>query len=462
MKHAFIQHSGNTRLIVIFAGWGMDSRPFEGLSRPGYDILAVWDYRTLDFDPAWTAGYDEVCVLAWSMGVQAAQLCHEALGERVTGRIAVAGTPVPVSDTEGIPEAIFRGTLDTLDERNLARFMRRMCGGAKAYEEFACRAPQRGINELRDELRAIGRRREADTYYAPRFDHYVLTQRDAIFPPEAQEEAFAGTDIVEIDSPHLPDFRYILDTFFIDKSLVAERFGATQDTYDSNADAQDVIARYIAGLLADKDSRAILADPHATVLEVGCGTGLLTRRLLSMKPKACIRAIDIAASAPEGIAPGCYTCADAETTVMDMEAESLDMIVSASTMQWFNSPERFVRRALKALKPGGLLVMSTFGKDNLQEIAEASGVGLRLCDTFTWDVAATTMRDAEPVVITQMKLRYTFDTPLDALRHLSLTGVNAITRNSGNARGIAARMIPDNQGRYPLTYAPLFLLLRKK
>ncbi|MDE6161469.1 MAG: DUF452 family protein, partial [Muribaculaceae bacterium] len=168
MRHAYIHRGGHPRLIIIFAGWGMDERPFADLSRPGYDIMAVWDYRTLDFDPAWTDGYEEVCVLAWSMGVQAAQLCHPHISDRVTARIAVGGTPEAVSDTHGIPETIFRGTLEGLDERSLARFMRRMCGGAAAYARFEHISPQRPVDELRDELDAIGRRSQSVAAYGPR------------------------------------------------------------------------------------------------------------------------------------------------------------------------------------------------------------------------------------------------------------------------------------------------------
>lgn len=108
MKHAFVQRNGARRLIVIFAGWGMDARPFAGLTRPGYDIAVVWDYREAGLDPTLAAGYDEVCVLAWSMGVMAAQMCNDALGPNVTARIAVGGTPCPVSDTEAHPDRHIR------------------------------------------------------------------------------------------------------------------------------------------------------------------------------------------------------------------------------------------------------------------------------------------------------------------------------------------------------------------
>ncbi len=461
MKHAFIQHNGEKRLIVIFAGWGMDQRPFLGLERPGYDIMAVWDYRTLDFDPSWTEGYEEVCVLAWSMGVQAAQLCHNAIAGKVTARIAVGGTQRPVDDECGIPHEIFSRTLDGLDERSLDRFMRRMCGGAKAYAGFEARRPERDIDGLRHELRAIGERCADDTC-APRFDHYLLTARDAIFPPENQRRAFCGTDIVECDSPHLPDFQHILDNYFIDKSLVSERFGRASESYDANAEAQALIADYMANLLRDTDSRAILSRKDADVLEVGCGTGLLSRRIAAMKPSARLTYHDISPVAPQGIDARTYKCCDAETSMLTQPAKSLDMIISASTMQWFNSPERFVERSIKALRPGGILAVSTFGRGNMPETAEASGVGLHLCGADIWREAVAAMPDAEIMQISTLSMQCRFDTAIDALRHISLTGVNAISRSGGNARSIAGRMLPDENGQYTITYEPLFILLRKK
>ena len=461
MKHAYIHRGGLPRLIIIFAGWGMDVRPFAGLSRPGYDIIAVWDYRTLDFDPAWTDGYEEVCVLAWSMGVQAAQLCHPHIAGRVTARIAVGGTPEAVSDTHGIPEAIFRGTLDGLDERTLARFMRRMCGGAAAYARFEPVSPQRPVDELRDELDAIGRRSQSVVTYGPRFDHCLVTASDAIFPPAAQRAAHAGSDVVELDSPHLPDFQYILDRFFIDKSLVAQRFGRAHDTYDAHAQAQALIADYLAALLGDTDTRAILHDPAATALEVGCGTGLLTSRIAAMHPRARMLYQDIAPNPPVGICAEAYSCCDSEVAAIGIPTASLDMIVSASAVQWFNSPERYVERAISALRPGGILAISTFGRDNLPEIAAAAGVGLHLSDTDTWRKAIVDMPGVEIILVEERRIQCRFHSAMDALRHLSLTGVNAVSRPKSHLRGIASQMQPDAAGRYTVTYSPIFILVRK-
>lgn len=50
MRFEYIDHdtSRSVRpLILLFAGWGMSPAPFAGLTRSGYDIAVVWDYRDL-------------------------------------------------------------------------------------------------------------------------------------------------------------------------------------------------------------------------------------------------------------------------------------------------------------------------------------------------------------------------------------------------------------------------------
>ena len=71
MKSEFVSQSGAGRLILVFAGWAMDSRPFAGLQRPGYDIAVLWDYSSLNIDWSFVGPYSEICVVAWSLGVYA-------------------------------------------------------------------------------------------------------------------------------------------------------------------------------------------------------------------------------------------------------------------------------------------------------------------------------------------------------------------------------------------------------
>jgi biotin synthesis protein BioG len=72
MQYKLVSDNDSNRLVLFFAGWAMDAKPFEKLHRDGYDTMVVWDYRQLDIDWRCVSKYDEICVLAWSMGVYAA------------------------------------------------------------------------------------------------------------------------------------------------------------------------------------------------------------------------------------------------------------------------------------------------------------------------------------------------------------------------------------------------------
>ena len=103
MRHEFVKREGNSRLILIFAGWGMDATPFRHISRPGYDTLVLWDYRDLTADWSLVSEYEEIVLIAWSMGVYAASMSIHAIDRQISTRIAVNGTLSPVDNLRGIP-----------------------------------------------------------------------------------------------------------------------------------------------------------------------------------------------------------------------------------------------------------------------------------------------------------------------------------------------------------------------
>ena len=155
MKQTFIKKEGNPRLILFFAGWGSEENLFRRPVEEGYDYLLCFDYRTLDFDYASIKGYTEIRLLAWSMGVWAASRVFAEHSFPWQMKLAVNGTPFPIDDRRGIPEKIFKGTLEHFSEDTLARFRRRMCGSSGQTEEFLSHAPTRTAEELREELAAL-------------------------------------------------------------------------------------------------------------------------------------------------------------------------------------------------------------------------------------------------------------------------------------------------------------------
>lgn len=143
------------RLLLFFAGWGMDEHPFLQYAPPDSDFMICYDYRTLDFDTSPLAGYTVIDVVAWSMGVWAASQVLSKVSLPIRRRIAINGSPFPIDEKRGIPPAIFMGTLEGLNEASLRKFQRRMCADGNVFARFQLTAPERSIEELKEELAAV-------------------------------------------------------------------------------------------------------------------------------------------------------------------------------------------------------------------------------------------------------------------------------------------------------------------
>ncbi|WP_348673531.1 pimeloyl-ACP methyl esterase BioG family protein [Duncaniella dubosii] len=462
MKHKFVKHAGSRRLLLIFAGWGMDSNPFEHVSRPGYDTMVVWDYRELT--PDWTAvsGYEEIALIAWSMGVYAASMTIHAIRHKITAAIAVNGTLTPVDNLRGIPEAIYEGTAAGLDERSLKKFFRRMCGDRATTDHFMSAAPQRAASELVDELHAI----YPEPWFAnPKvsdWDRAVIGRDDAIFPACNQQRAWEGTPLTVVDRPHYIDLQEIADAYIIDKERAAGKFDAGRETYDANTPVQQAIVEAMSEDIVRCHVDRQLSTAGTVCLEIGSGTGSLTRRLASMMPKGFLYTWDIGSTAPEGCDPTRFTSCDAELKICRTPGERYDAIATASTVQWFNSPRRFIAECHRVLRPGGVLMLTAFVRGNMHELTAASGISLTVPDERQWE--AMIPAGFETLSWESADYDLSFDNPTDVLRHLRLSGVNGLDRGSHKVSGtsIVRRYPRMLDGRCHLSYRTIRMILRKK
>lgn len=453
----YIYHTdGCRRLIILFAGWAMDAAPFRGLTRPGYDIAVVWDYRTLQPDWSFTEAYDEICIVAWSFGVFASSLCTADIEPKVTRRIAVNGTPYPIDNARGIPEDIFRGTLEGLGERSLYKFYRRMAPSKTDFDAFAANMPVRDIDGLRDELSAFLTLPHTSRPAILRWDWAIIGRNDAIFPPEAQLRAWQGTPVEMTDGGHLPDFGQIIHRYIIDKQRVGERFGRHRDSYDSAAGVQERITGRMCRMLEKHG-----VQPGNDNLEIGCGSGMLSRRLAAMMPDgAHLRLWDISGPAPLA-APGVsFSQCDAELAIMQAHEASFDLIATASTVQWFNSPTRFLRECARTLRPEAWLAIATFADGNLPEVADATGRSLPLLSAGQW--AGILPEGLEIIDTEEYHDSLTFNSAIDVFRHLRATGVNSLGGDGDNRLRQAIKAFKaDSDGLFHATYRPLIMLMRK-
>ncbi len=211
----WIQRKGHDRLLLFFNGWGMDGGIAEYLqsNTPAdfrYDVLLCYDYRSLLMpqDVLETiASYGERILVAWSLGVWAAQKA----GLSGIGRaLAINGTLNPISSEEGISPAIFSQTLGNYNEENRTRFIRRMCGSSSLFHRFMAVSPERNALDQKEELASIQQHVEEDTLQQPSswsYTHALIGGRDMIFSPKAQKFAWRDLEYsISEDMPHFPFF----------------------------------------------------------------------------------------------------------------------------------------------------------------------------------------------------------------------------------------------------------------
>ncbi len=202
-------------------------------------------------------------------------------------------------------------------------------------------------------------------------------------------------------------------------------------------------------------------------MEIGVGTGFLTSHLARLFPHAEWFLNDIS-DASETFVAGSVPCC---TAFMWGDAENmefpqgLDLIASASTVQWFDDLPGFARRASAATRPGGWLVLSTFGPDNFREIRNVTGEGL---EYYSLAELTGILESAGYEVVSGREYSRVlrFDTPLDVLHHIKATGVNSLRQTRWGRR-----QLDDFDTRYKaahsegesvvLTYHPILIAARK-
>lgn len=460
------------RLILLFAGWGMTPEPLQNVAAEGYDTAVVWNHTRRD-DSAWIESlkrYREIVVVGWSYGVNsAARWLSTHPGLPITAKIAINGTLYPVSDTMGIPAAIYRGTLENLSARNIEKFMMRMCGGVKAYKEYGLSqtadSAVRTIEDLREELESFG---NADTP-CEMWDKAIVSDNDQIIPPGNQRECWHRHALLTLNvpGPHYPDFNALLRMAVTDKRAVGNRFHRAEKTYDANATHQHKVIDHAMELVS-----GLSLTPGGKLLEIGCGTGLLTEPALRDLSPAEATLIDlhitpqakeIASQARHNNIKVNIVEADAESAMSSMPEGSLDIVLTASTLQWFNSARAFFKQLARVMRHGATAVITTYGPDTMSEIHDTLGTGNNF-PSLEALVKAVNADDLEIIHKDEIHDTLSFTSPLEVLRHVSRTGVNG-TETAGSTAAAMKIMrdyptAPD--GSSSVTYHPIYLILRRK
>lgn len=158
-----------------------------------------------------------------------------------------------------------------------------------------------------------------------------------------------------------------MNSQIFDRQRVRRAFDKAADTYDAAALLQKEVCKRLLERLD------VVKHSPAWILDAGSGTGEAIEPLHKKYKKAELVALDISESMLDKTAkqgsffrrPHCV-CGDVE--FLPFADQSFDLIFSNLALQWCNDLALALAECMRVLKPGGLLVFTTFGPDTLKEL----------------------------------------------------------------------------------------------
>ena len=199
------------------------------------------------------------------------------------------------------------------------------------------------------------------------------------------------------------------------KQRIAQHF-AQATRYDHHANIQQLVCNLLLAKIA--------YSHHDSVLEIGAGTGQMTRLLaeniqsnhwiineLSKRQSAILQSISPSAKIVIG---------DAETINL---GNNYSLVISANAVQWFDNPLDFIEQSYARLESNGQLLFNTFTPNNFSQIKSLTGQGLHYPTVNAWRLALE-KSGFEQIELSTHRFDLTFSNPHDVLKHMKLTGVS--------------------------------------
>ena len=165
----------------------------------------VYDYTDLNSDQdqhILLDEYEEIVLIAWSMGVWAGQQLFCSVASKFKAAIAVNGTLRPIDDQFGIREDVVQATLDNLDEKQRLKFYYRMCRNRVLYRRFLDNQPLRNIENQKDELAALLKSTRNQSIEESIYDCAIVSERDLVMPTKSQLNYWPEKMVHRVDGSH--------------------------------------------------------------------------------------------------------------------------------------------------------------------------------------------------------------------------------------------------------------------
>ena len=242
----------------------------------------------------------------------------------------------------------------------------------------------------------------------------------------------------------------------MNKELIKKRFGRKLREYNENARIQKRMAEKLIKMLSS-------GYECSDVLEIGCGTGLLTELAVNNISFQKYTAIDIVPDCEEyikAINPQIEFISDDIEEYIISDNKKYDLIISNAALQWVDDVTGFVEKLAEKLNNGGTLIFSSFGTENFREIFYVTGKTLPY---FSKKEYEEKLKKHNPLIDEEAWVM-AFKTPQEVLKHIQNTGVNALSSETWTKRDLINFKKEYNSfcaNRPTLTYNPIYIKIQK-
>lgn len=217
--------------------------------------------------------------------------------------------------------------------------------------------------------------------------------------------------------------------------MLAKRFARRAFTYPKTAIIQRQMGEELANLFVSHK----IGGENLCIFEFGSARGEFSKTLcqalkrtnIQCQKLLCNDINDYAEIYDEvfaknlGVNELIFRCFDMNEVGKFLDS-SFDVITSNACLQWLNQKE-VLREVKKFLLPNGELLLSSFGKDNLWQVREVCGVGLEYLDIHTYKQLLSP--HFKIICLYEKHCDLDFTNSLGVFKHLSQSGVNALTKD---------------------------------